>query len=209
MAATWVLRSKSRCYVAPQRVLFLLQRVLFFTTRINTRCAYYRTPKKRCKIIRVLRCTHLWAKGKAEPPRYHRRGHSAKQNPMEQSMPRAKADQPKQRSRKQDPAGQESKATRQRRCTEPPSSTSLILKIITGCGIVKAPCFQKTSISYRWVLLLLCIITGCYGYYGDDYNIYNRRSTAAHGESYLDTGSIEKCCGANTGWHMWLSRYKY
>ena len=64
MAATWpprgVLRSKSRCYVAPQRVVKMSQRVVFFPTRINTRCTYYWFRKKRCKIIRVLRCTHLW-----------------------------------------------------------------------------------------------------------------------------------------------------
>ena len=35
------------------------QRVVFFPTRINTRCTYYWFRKKRCKIIRVLRCTHL------------------------------------------------------------------------------------------------------------------------------------------------------
>ena len=123
-----------------------------------------------------------------------------KNTPMEQPSPRAKADQPKQSGGKWDPAGQESKATRQRRHTETLSSTSLISKIITGCGIVKAPYFWKRSISYRWVLLLICIITSCYGYYGDDYNLYYMRNIATHGESYLYADSIEKC---------WVSRISH
>ena len=60
VAATWMLRSTSLRYVALQRVVKMSQRVVFFTTRINTRCTYYCFRKKRCKIIRVLRCTHLW-----------------------------------------------------------------------------------------------------------------------------------------------------
>ena len=66
VAATWMLRSTSLRYVALQRVVKMSQRVVFFTTRINTRCTYYCFRKKRCKIIRVLRCTHLCSEDEEE-----------------------------------------------------------------------------------------------------------------------------------------------
>ena len=138
--------------------------------------------------------------------------------PGQQPTPMAKDNQPRQAGWQGDPAGQETKATRKWQRTEPPNSIQI--NLIAGCGIHEAPCFWKSPNFYKQVLLVLCVIVKCYVHYGATYGIYNMLNQMVQREPVLAcdlddrqhmslvNGSIEKCCGVNTGHYSIPARDK-
>ena len=155
---------------------------------------------------------------KAEPSNWCYRGLQKMGKPGQQPTPMAKDNQPRQAGWQGDPAGQETKATRKWQRTEPPNSIQI--NLIAGCGIHEAPCFWKSPNFYKQVLLVLCVIVKCYVHYGATYGIYNMLNQMVQREPVLAcdlddrqhmslvNGSIEKCCGVNTGHYSIPARDK-
>ena len=100
------------------------------------------------------------------------------------------------------------------RCLQPQGN------LIAGCGIHKAPCFWKNPNFYKQVLLVLCVIIKCYIHSGATYGLYSTLNQMVQREPVLAcdlddrqhmslvNGSIEKCCGVNTGYYSIPARGK-